>query len=343
MASVAHEGIGVRRAPKWSPEGSSTSEHGHFHDRVIAEMTRIHREITAFFEEADRGGRFVEDPWIRPGGGGGVTRVLTDGRAFEKVGVNRSTVWGKLGADVAERLGAKDAVAPEMLFLATGVSVVAHPRSPMVPIVHLNVRYFELRDPGGGLADAWFGGGTDLTPTYPFPDDAVHFHRSLKRICGAHHPAFYARFKPWCDRYFVNRHRRDEMRGVGGIFYDNLRSGEEVGLDREGLLDFTADVGGCLPEAYAPILTRRRGMRYGKEERNFQLLRRGRYAEFNLVHDRGTRFGLQTSARAESVLMSLPPLVRWGYGESFPEDSFQARLLAMLTPRDWVDGPEPGT
>jgi coproporphyrinogen III oxidase len=220
-------------------------------------------------------------------------------------------------------------------FFVTGLSLVVHPRSPMIPTVHLNIRYFEIAGRTGEPEDAWFGGGTDLTPTYPYPDDAVHFHEALKAACDRHSTAFYPRFKTWCDHYFVNTHRGDERRGVGGIFFDNLRAGE-AGLSLEELLAFVVDIASVLPEAYCPIVERRRQVPYGERERRFQLARRGRYVEFNLVHDRGTLFGLQTGARIESVLMSLPPLAAWEYSPTYPPGSFEAELLAMLEPRDWV-------
>jgi coproporphyrinogen III oxidase len=303
-------------------------------ERVSAAMERLHDEITAFFTRLDRGGRFREDRWDRPGGGGGVARVLSEGVTFEKAGINRSAVSGSLPAGAAQRLGSQ-AAGGDTGFFATGVSLVVHPRSPMVPTVHLNVRYFDLTDEQGNVVDAWFGGGTDLTPTYPFPEDAVHFHRVLKGICDRHHPTFYPRFKTWCDHYFVNTHRGDERRGIGGVFFDNLREGES-GLDAEHLLAFVRDVGGALPAAYEPIVERRRALPFGERERRFQLARRGRYVEFNLVHDRGTVFGLQTDARIESVLMSLPPLAAWEYAPEYAPGSFEAELMAMLEPRDWA-------
>jgi coproporphyrinogen III oxidase len=306
-------------------------------ERVAALMGQLHDETTAFFVGLDRGGEFREDRWDRPGGGGGVARVLTDGAAFEKAGINLSAVTGKLAPGAAARLGARVQGGEETHFYATGVSVVVHPRSPMVPTVHLNVRYFDLTDPAGETLDLWLGGGTDLTPTYPFPGDAVHFHRTLKAICDRHHPTFYPRFKSWCDHYFVNTHRGDERRGVGGIFFDNLRDGEsDLALDR--LVAFVLDVGGALPAAYQPIVERRRDLPYGEPERRFQLARRGRYVEFNLVHDRGTVFGLQTNARIESVLMSLPPLAAWEYAPEYAPGGFEAELLRMLEPRDWAGG-----
>ncbi|HEX5964193.1 MAG TPA: oxygen-dependent coproporphyrinogen oxidase [Gemmatimonadales bacterium] len=306
-----------------------------FRQRVASWIEDLHEETTGFFTALDRGGSFREDRWERAGGGGGVSRVLSEGATFEKVGVNRSAVEGPLDPQLAQRIGASPAGGQPARFFVTGLSLVAHPRSPLVPTVHLNVRYFEITGPSNEPIDAWFGGGTDLTPTYPFPDDAIHFHRTLKSACERHHPLFYPRFKTWCDHYFVNTHRGEERRGVGGIFFDHLRTGEG-GLDLGRLLDFAKDVGGILPEAYAPIVERRRELPFGERERRFQLVRRGRYAEFNLVHDRGTLFGLQTGARIESVLMSLPPLAAWDYSPVYPADSFEAELLAMLEPRDWA-------
>ena len=310
-------------------------------ERVAAEMERLHDDATAFFERLDGGGGFREDRWSRPGGGGGVARVLTDGATFEKAGVNRSAVSGALPPGAAARLGARVPGGEETMFYATGVSLVVHPWSPKIPTVHLNVRYFELTDLAGVPLDAWLGGGTDLTPTYPYPEDAAHFHRALKAVCDRHHPSFYGRFKSWCDHYFVNTHRNDERRGIGGIFFDNLRDGESgLGLDR--LVSFVLDVGAALPAAYEPIVQRRRDLPYGDRERRFQLARRGRYAEFNLVHDRGTLFGLQTQARIESVLMSLPPLAAWEYAPEYAPGTFEAELLAMLEPREWTGEPAGG-
>jgi coproporphyrinogen III oxidase len=295
----------------------------------------LHDEITDFLTRLDGGGSFREDHWERPGGGGGVSRVLSEGTTFEKVGVNRSLVQGALEPHLAQKIGARPTALEPLSFFATGVSLVAHPRSPMVPTLHLNVRYFEIIRAMGESVDAWFGGGTDLTPTYPFPEDAAQFHRTLKTICDRNHETFYPRFKNWCDHYFVNTHRAEERRGVGGIFFDHLRSGEG-GLDLHQLFDFVSSVAGVLSEAYAPIVERRKSLPYGERERRFQLVRRGRYAEFNLLHDRGTLFGLQTGARIESVLMSLPPLAAWDYSPVYQPGSFEAELLEMLEPRDWA-------
>ncbi|MGH7578675.1 MAG: oxygen-dependent coproporphyrinogen oxidase [Gemmatimonadales bacterium] len=304
-------------------------------DAVAATIESLHDEATGFFTSLDGGGAFREDRWQRPGGGGGVSRVLAEGRTFEKCGVNRSVVEGVMPARMAQRLGARGGGEAESSFFVAGLSIVAHPRSPKVPTVHLNVRYFEIAAPDGSVRDAWLGGGTDLTPTFPYPEDAVHFHRALKAMAERHHPSFYPRFKAWCDNYFVNLHRGEERRGVGGIFFDHLRPADgDLGMEQ--LFEFVVDVGRALPAAYGPIVERRRGEPYGERERRFQLARRGRYAEFNLVHDRGTLFGLQTNARIESVLMSLPPLASWEYAPSYEPGSFEAELLAMLEPRDWA-------
>jgi coproporphyrinogen III oxidase len=306
-----------------------------------AEATRwiagLHDELTSFFGRLDRGGTFTEDRWERPGGGGGVARVMTDGVTFEKAGINRSAVMGELPPAAAKRLGGEGASEGTTHFFATGVSLVVHPRSPKVPTVHLNVRYFELTNAQGDLTDSWYGGGTDLTPFYPHEADARDFHRALQAMCNRHHVAFYPAHKAWCDDYFVNTHRDNEARGVGGIFYDHLRAGDPShGLDREAVTGYVTDVARVLRHAYEPIVDRRRDESFTEAEREFQLVRRGRYVEFNLVHDRGTVFGLQTNARVESVLMSLPPIAMWHYAPRYTPDSFEARLLHMLKPRDWA-------
>jgi coproporphyrinogen III oxidase len=306
-----------------------------------AEATRwiagLHDELTSFFGRLDRGGTFIEDRWERPGGGGGVARVMTDGITFEKAGINRSAVMGPLPELAARRLGGHGAASGATHFFATGVSLVVHPRSPKVPTVHLNVRYFELTDEHGHLTDSWFGGGTDLTPFYPYEEDARTFHLALRTMCDRHQASFYPSFKKWCDEYFVNTHRDNEARGVGGIFFDHLRVDDAShGLDHAALNAFVSDVARVLRHAYEPIVDRRRSESFSEAEREFQLVRRGRYVEFNLVHDRGTVFGLQTQARVESVLMSLPPLAMWQYAPRYSPDSFEARLMHMLEPREWA-------
>ena len=306
-------------------------------ERAIEWIASVHDDLTALFTRLDRGETFREDSWERAEGGGGYSRVMIDGATFEKGGINRSVVYGRLPAAAAAKLGGRGVSDGESQFFATGVSLVMHPRSPMIPTVHLNVRYFELSDDQGNLRDAWYGGGTDLTPTYPFADDVKHFHRALADACNRFHPSLHTRFKPWCDEYFRNTHRTGEARGCGGIFFDHVRPGEdESGLDDAQTMAFVDAISRALHTAYAPVVERRRDTPYGERERNFQLVRRGRYVEFNLVHDRGTHFGLHTAARIESVLMSLPPLAAWPYNPSWPEGSFEAGLMAMLAPRDWL-------
>ena len=305
--------------------------------RAIAWIADVHEELTALFTRLDRGAQFREDSWERAEGGGGYSRVMIDGATFEKGGINRSVVYGRLPAAAAAKLGGRGVSDGESHFFATGVSLVIHPRSPMIPTVHLNVRYFELSDEAGNLRDAWYGGGTDLTPMYPFPDDVKHFHRTLAAICNKYDASLHRRFKPWCDEYFRNTHRDNETRGCGGVFFDHVRPGEdESGMDAEATMAFVNDIGRSLTEAYGPIVERRRDAAYGERERTFQLIRRGRYVEFNLVHDRGTHFGLHTAARIESVLMSLPPLAAWPYAPTWAAGSFESELMAMLAPRDWL-------
>lgn len=288
--------------------------------RVRAFFEEQQTRICAALEELDGAARFGLDRWDRPGGGGGVTRVLQDGTLFEKGGVNTSAVSGVLPANLARSMGATPAP-----FFATGVSLVLHPGSPMVPTVHANFRYFEQE---GG--DFWFGGGIDLTPYYVHEGDITQFHRTLREACDPHGTELYPRYKKWCDEYFTIRHR-GETRGVGGIFFDYLRG------DGEALFAFVRSAAGAFLPAYAPIVVRRKGEPWGERERQWQLFRRGRYVEFNLVYDRGTTFGLETGGRAESILMSLPPLVRWGYEVRPEPGSPEAKLTALLSaPKDWA-------
>ena len=269
--------------------------------------------------EALSGAAFREDEWGRAGGGGGRTRILLDDELFEKGGVSFSEVHGDLPEAFAKELGEGE----ERSFYATGISLVLHPRSPRVPTVHANFRYIEKGD------SWWFGGGADLTPYRFYEEDACHFHRVWKDVCDRHDPDYYPRFKKWCDEYFYLPHRK-EKRGVGGIFFDYL-SGET-----EQLFDFWTEVGGSFLDAYVPIVERRRSEAFDSGEREHQLLRRGRYVEFNLLYDRGTRFGLKTGGRSESILMSLPPEVRWGY-DTTPKEGPEAELLEVLkNSRDWV-------
>lgn len=305
-------------------------------EAMAAWTARLQDEITALMESLD-GGRFTEQVWDRQGGGGGRARLLAEGELFEKAGVNRALVEGILPTAAAARLGGNipDGVTPH--FFATGVSVVVHPRSPMVPTTHLNVRYFELTDADGRLHDAWYGGGTDLTPTHPFSEDARHFHRALKQACDAHGAHLYGLYKPWCDEYFRNLHRENEARGVGGVFFDHLRpDAAPHGLGATALHDFVTGVGLALEQAYAPIVRARRDLPYTPRDQRLQRVRRARYVEFNLLHDRGTLFGLQTGARTESVLMSMPPVAEWPAPVAAEPGSIEAQLEAMLVPQDWI-------
>jgi len=317
-------------------------------ERVSQFMRLIQDEICQGLAEVDGVGSFREDSWDRPEGGGGRSRVIREGGVFEQGGVNFSEVWGE---HLPPSILAQRPEAAGHGFYATGTSMVLHPRSPYVPTVHLNYRYFEA----GPVW--WFGGGADLTPYYPFAEDAAHFHKTLKQVCDAHHPEYYPTFKNWCDEYFYLKHRQ-ETRGIGGLFFDyqdvqgelyrgNNTNGPaavmsvKVGaISRtwEELFAFVMECGKAFLPAYVPIVQRRRNIEYGDRERNFQLYRRGRYVEFNLVYDRGTIFGLQTNGRTESILMSLPPLVRWEYGYQPESNTPEAELYeTFLKPQDWVN------
>jgi coproporphyrinogen III oxidase len=277
--------------------------------------------ICLALEEYEGKSLFREDIWMREGGGGGRTRVMEDGVIFEKAGVNFSAVEGLLPEEFAGKIarGIEDAEGRE--FSATGISLVLHPRNPYVPTVHANFRYLEK-----GNA-SWFGGGMDLTPYYPFREDVIHFHRTLKAACDKHDPEFYLRFKKWCDEYFLIRHR-GETRGVGGIFFDYLQ-GDQI-------WPFVREIGEAFLPAYLPLVERRHYHPFDKREREFQLIRRGRYAEFNLVYDRGTIFGLETRGRAESILMSLPPLARWAYDYRPEPNTPEAEAWTYFKPQDWL-------
>ncbi len=282
--------------------------------------------ICASIESIDGASRFREDAWTRPEGGGGRTRVLTGDGAFEQAGIGFSRVSGTRLPPSAS------AHRPEIAgraWDAVGVSLVFHPRNPYVPTTHMNVRYFEAHEDGKDPV-WWFGGGFDLTPFYPFDEDIVHWHGVARRACGALGGDAYTRYKRWCDEYFHLRHR-GETRGVGGIFYDDL---SEPGFD--ACFGFMQAVGDGFLDAYLPIVERREGTPHGEREREFQLYRRGRYVEFNLVYDRGTLFGLQSGGRTESILMSLPPRVRFEYAYAPAPGSDEARLSDYLVPRDWL-------
>jgi coproporphyrinogen III oxidase len=296
----------------------------------ISYILDLQNRICSAIEDVDGIAKFQEDAWDRPEGGGGKTRVISNGAIFEKGGVNTSIVFGDVTDLMRTQLrinGAK--------WFACGLSLVLHPANPFVPTVHCNYRMFELYDENGVLADRWFGGGTDLTPYYLFKEDAEHFHGVYKQTCNRFDESFYPEFKFQCDNYFVNWHRNQERRGIGGIFYDYRRPDENKGV--EFWMNFGKACGDAFTEAYLPIVKRRKGFVYNDDQKYWQEIRRGRYTEFNLVHDRGTLFGLKTYGRTESILMSLPPTVRFEYNyhpePGSPEDEL---LQACLHPREWV-------
>jgi coproporphyrinogen III oxidase len=316
----------------------SSSSILHIEQGAVAFFQTLQDQIVAGLQALD-GHQFHEDSWQRPGSGGGRSRVLTYGGVFEKAGVNFSDVFGNLRPEAARGMPGDGSE-----FRATGISLVLHPRSPRVPTVHANLRFIKR-----GNA-AWFGGGTDLTPYYVVAEDAIQFHGGLKSICDRHQPTLYPRFKRWCDRYFFLPHR-NEPRGVGGIFFDYLGAGAEAAageplgppggdweMDLAMVFAFVRDLGDHLMGAYADIVARRRDDSWGEREREWQLLRRGRYVEFNLVYDRGTLFGLRTDGRTESILMSLPPEVKWRYAAVPEPGSAEAlSLAAICAQRDWAE------
>ncbi|QEL56807.1 oxygen-dependent coproporphyrinogen oxidase [Chromobacterium paludis] len=296
-------------------------------DAVKAFLLDLQDRICAALEGADGEGRFVEDAWQREAGGGGRSRVLTDGAVFEQAGVNFSHVHG--GALPASATAHRPELAGRS-FEAMGVSLVIHPHNPHVPTSHANVRFF-LAEKEGEAPVWWFGGGFDLTPFYPRHEDAVHWHTVARDLCAPFGDAVYPRYKQWCDEYFYLKHRQ-EARGIGGLFFDDLN---EWGFERS--FDFMRAVGNGYLDAYLPIVDKRKDAAWGARERQFQLYRRGRYVEFNLVWDRGTLFGLQSGGRTESILMSMPPLARWEYGYQPEPGSAEDKLYTdFLPPRDWV-------
>jgi coproporphyrinogen III oxidase len=287
--------------------------------RMQSFVEGLQEEICRSLEAEDGQAAFGDDRWERPGGGGGRTRVLQGGATFEKGGVNVSSVWGALDESFAKKLGGEGRD-----FFATGLSLILHPRNPLVPTVHANFRFIQHG------SKAWFGGGADLTPHYLFEEDAEHFHRTLQAVCEKHESGSYARFKEAADRYFWLAHRQ-EARGVGGIFF------EDTGREPEAEFAFVKECARALLPAYLPLVARRKQLPYSQAQRAWSLLRRGRYVEFNLVYDRGTLFGLQTQGRVESILVSLPPLVCWAYDQEPPLESEEARLVEVLRhPRGWV-------
>ena len=281
--------------------------------------------ICAALEETDGKAKFEEDAWERPGGGGGRTRLIRNGNILVKGGVNFSAVHGKTPQKILDALKLDDAD-----FFATGVSIVLHPDSPMVPICHANVRYFEMSN---GVH--WFGGGIDLTPHYVVPAQARWFHEQMKKACDAHHPEFYARFKPWADEYFFLKHR-NETRGVGGIFFDHMSENEE--MSRQQIFAFVQEVGNIFAPTYTHLMSLNAGQPFGEAERYWQKLRRSRYVEFNLLFDKGTKFGIDTNGRTESILMSMPPEAAWEYNFTPDPGTKEAETLAWLKKDiDWLN------
>jgi coproporphyrinogen III oxidase len=301
-----------------------------FRDRWVSFIHQLQDDICIALEKSDGSVKFKEDRWERPEGGGGKTRIISNGKVIEKGGVNSSIVYGK----VTDIMRAQLKIDGDSWF-ACGLSSVIHPINPFVPTVHCNYRMFELYDTKGEVIDRWFGGGTDLTPYYLFEEDAKHFHQSYKNICDQFDPIFYHDFKKVCDDYFVNTHRNNERRGIGGIFYDYKRAIDEKNIDY--WFSFAKACGQGFIAAYIPIVERRKHMTYTAENKFWQEIRRGRYTEFNLVHDRGTLFGLKTNGRIESILMSLPPTVRFEYDYQPISGSEENKLLqACLKPVDWI-------
>ncbi|MEO6670058.1 MAG: oxygen-dependent coproporphyrinogen oxidase [Ferruginibacter sp.] len=301
-----------------------------FRQRWIEYIHHLQDTICNALEAEDGKAKFVQDEWQRAEGGGGKTRVISNGDVFEKGGVNTSVVHGEVTDMMRQQLKIEG-----VKWFACGLSLVMHPDNPFVPTTHANWRYFELYDSKDNVIDCWFGGGADLTPYYLFEEDAVHFHRTLKNANDPFGITLYPRYKKSCDTYFANHHRQEEMRGIGGIFYDHLRP-DEV-FDRENLFKFQQSNGNCFVEAYLPIVQKRKDFVYSEQNKYWQEIRRGRYVEFNLLHDRGTIFGLKTNGRTESILMSLPPTVRFDYNYQPAAGSEEEKLLNVcLHPKDWL-------
>lgn len=298
-------------------------------DQFYKHIENLQDSITSKIEEVDGLAKFKEDIWQRQEGGGGRTRVIENGAIFEKGGVNISAVHGELPEILRKQFNVDEGT-----FFACGLSLVLHPINPMIPTVHANWRYFEMYDTTGKMVTQWFGGGQDLTPYYLFDEDAIHFHTVCKNVCDSYSPDFYSTFKKNCDDYFWNAHR-EEARGVGGLFFDYLKATNSFTiLDR---YNFVTAVGASFLESYLPIVKKRKDIPFTISQKDWQEIRRGRYVEFNLVHDRGTLFGLKTNGRIESILMSLPPVVQWKYNHHPEKESEEERLIAVLTnPKEWV-------
>lgn len=298
-------------------------------DKFYNYIQELQDTITKALEEVDGKAKFQEDIWDRPEGGGGRTRVIENGSVFEKGGVNISGVHGALPDSMKAYFGVEEAN-----FFACGLSLVLHPKNPFVPTVHANWRYFELYGENGEIVDQWFGGGQDLTPYYLFDADAEHFHNVCKAACDKHDATFYKTYKNRCDEYFYNSHR-NEARGIGGLFFDYCKASPK--MDMEAWYNFVSEIGNSFLTSYVPIVIKRKDLPFTNKQRDWQEIRRGRYVEFNLVHDKGTLFGLRTNGRIESILMSLPPHVQWKYDHHPEKDSEEERLVNVLMhPKEWV-------
>jgi coproporphyrinogen III oxidase len=294
-------------------------------EQISTYFQELQDSICKALEKADGKGKFHEDNWQREGGGGGKSRVIQDGKVIEKGGVMFSAVWG----DLHEKMLASMGLTEKVDFFATGVSIVLHPESPRMPIIHMNVRYFEMSN-----GSFWFGGGIDLTPHYVVEEDAIWFHKTLKNACDKHNEAYYPKFKTWADDYFFNTHR-NETRGIGGIFFDYQKTDET--RNKEQLFDFVKEIGESFAPIYTHFIKKNKDLPFTEKEKTFQMLRRGRYVEFNLVHDRGTKFGLETNGRTESILMSMPPVANWVYNFQAEEGSEEEKTLGLLRKGiDWV-------
>lgn len=294
-------------------------------DKISLWFQELQDSISRSLSELDNSVRVKRDPWTRPGGGGGVSRIFQNGKIIDNGGVNFSAVSGPLSKQMAERLDL-----PVSDFFATGISIVLHPVSPMVPVIHMNSRYFEMAS-----GDKWFGGGIDLTPHYISVDDARYFHSELKKLCDRHNPYYYARFKKWADDYFYLPHRR-ETRGAGGIFFDHLTGTNNK--ETETIFNFIKELGLLFYPVYSKLVTRNINKNFGRKELEWQQIRRGRYVEFNLIMDRGTRFGLETGGRTESILMSLPRSAGWQYDFTPEKGSEEEKTLQFLKKDiDWIN------
>ena len=301
-------------------------------EKITEALKNLQDRICQGLEEIDGLATFKEDLWTRPAGGGGRTRVIQNGQVLAKGGVNFSAVEGPMPEEVLRTLLEKDSApsVTDLSFYATGVSIVLHPQSPMTPIIHMNVRYFETNN---GMW--WFGGGIDLTPHYLIKELASDFHLRLKKVCDQFHQEFYTKFKNWCDDYFYIKHR-NESRGIGGIFFDRLD--EKTGLSKEQLLEFIIDVGDSFVPAYKHQVLNTVDLPFGERELHWQSVRRGRYVEFNLVWDRGTKFGLQTDGRTESILMSMPPMAKWEYDYQPEDGSWEAETQkSLIKGINWIN------